>query len=781
MIVSDGASDDDIASGYAITGYQEERMRQLVDFRWDESYRTALIKERINLNNVKQNEPLVTDQYKQILGNEIKTVNPNVIVPLSELSFNFVAGLTGIYKFRGSVLPARSEFPPNTKVIPVLGLYPYLNQDPKMTFISRLDFSKVAKNIDNPIPFKDENVWIIKTAIELLNYIERGLKTCEFLVFDIETFYSIPTCISLCFNDDESATVPLLDNRISVSERGLMMKYTADLLASSTPKVNQNIKFDWKKLNRFKYYVNNIVGDTLLAASCLYCEFPKNLGFLTSIYTDMPYFKDEGKQFDPTIHNRDRLYLYCAKDSLATHRIYTQQQKELEETNTKYVYNKLIEILPIYKRMEERGILIDATARDRLTSKYETLFNIQVYKIRSLINNDEFNPLSSIQCGKLVYDELKCKAVQGVKRTKAGNPSTDEESLELVMWMGDNGTRIDEIIQTLINIRKVKKTLEYLETPLHMDGRLRCEFNLAGSENGRTTASTTTDSFFYFEHAKKNIAIKSLDLGRSFQTIAKHGFEIDGEEYGKELREIFVPSPGYCFVECDLSQAEARVDAVLAADYDFLPVFDGPIGIHRLTGSWIFNKAPEEIKKGTREYHEAKTARHAGERNMTEKRLMMMIHRPMRDCINILKLFHNKQPNIRGIFHEDVKKQLQTNKCLVAPNGRRRDFFGRFDKDQINEGISFLPQAIVTDYLKNGLERTFTNFNQAEPLSEAHDGFLAEVPIEIKETYAGEFKRNTEVEIDFETCSLKRDYRLRIPAEAEWSKDNWMNMEPLHI
>jgi len=782
MLIADGGSDEDITSGYAISGYQETVMARFckennINYQ-NSTYRTAFIKDRVNLVKPKENVKLINDEYKKILLEEIKTVDPNILVPLGEHSFAFLTNLTGITKFRGSLLPARPEINPHIKVIPALGIYPYLNQDFKMNFITRLDFGRVAKYLDDPKPWKDENVWICRTGEQLRNYLERQYSRAIFLVFDIETYVGIPTCISLCFDGKESVTVPFLDNSISLSERVLMIHLVAKLLASPIPKVNQNIKFDWKKLEKFGFYVQNVVGDTLLATSCLYCEFPKNLGFLTSIYTDMPYFKDEGKQFDPTLGNRDKLYLYCAKDSLATYRIYDQQLEELKETNTIGVYNKLIEILPLYKRMEEHGFLIDMEAREKLVAKYETLFNIQLYKIRNLIGNPSFNPLSSIQCQKLVYTDLGFKPVRGIKHTSTGNPGTDEESLELLVWMGDALEGSNEILRTIIHCRKIHKILEYLYTPLYLDNRLRCEFNLAGSENGRTTASSTTDNFIYFDKKGK---VKILDLGRSFQTIAKHGFEIDGEEYGKDLRDMFIPSRGYCLVECDLSQAEARVDAVLAADFEFLPIFDGPIGIHRLTGSWIFHKAPEEIKKGTREYHEAKTARHAGERAMTEIRLMMMIHQPFRDCKQILKIFHEKQPNIRNVFHEEIRSQLQKHKCLVAPNGRRRDFFGRYDKDQINEGISFLPQAIVTDYLKNGLHRTFTDCSFAIPLAEAHDGFLAEVPIGNQEAYAKEFEKNTVVDIDFSTCSLSRDYKLKIPMEAEWSDTNWNEMRRLQL
>ena len=38
---------------------------------------------------------------------------------------------------------------------------------------------------------------------------------------------------------------------------------------------------------------------------------------------------------------------------------------------------------------------------------------------------------------------------------------------------------------------------------------------------------------------------------------------------------MFVSSPRYYFVECDVSQAKARVDTRLASDFNILFVYDG--------------------------------------------------------------------------------------------------------------------------------------------------------------------------------------------------------------
>lgn len=797
FLLADGATDADLRSGYALTGDNERLLKILLSgtgLHLEELWRTLLIKDRINLSKPAANKNLLTDDYKRILLNEINTIKPNVIVPLSELSFNFLTGLSGIRKFRGSVLHPSGNlelFRSTIRILPILGPNPYLREDAKLEFISRLDFRKLPANLERTEPIVEiGKCWVAQTGEQLRQFFERHYTKClkenGYLVFDIETYANIPTCISFCFDGDESCCVPLLDYEIDVTQRAVMLSLALKLLRSPLRKVNQNIKFDWKKLARLGWEICNVAGDTMLAANCLYAEFPKNLGFLTSIYTDIPYFKDEGKEFDPAKYERNKLYIYNAKDSLATHKIYNKQQVELLEQGVQQVYSKLIEILPIYKEMEETGILVDDYQRRKLLSKYTCLFEIYSGKLELLCSR-RVNPLSAVEAGRLVYDELDWQVVRGVKHSKiSGKPSADEESLEILMWSSHPKVSSYEskaILRCIIDCRKLHKCIEFLSLPTYPDGRHRCEFNLAGAETGRTTAGQTTDYYLEVKDGK----VKLSNMGHSFQTIGKHGFVVDGEECGTDLKSIFIPSHGHNFVECDLSQAEARVDAVLACDFGMLEVFDGPVGIHRLTGSWVFGCKPEEIQKGlTAEgidrYHLAKMVRHAAERNMTSLRLLMMIQKEISFCDKILKIFHSRQPNIRGMFHRDVREQIQKDRVLIAPNGRRRDFFGRINEDTINEGISFLPQAIVTDYIKWPLAETISTCRDfIRPLSESHDSFLCEVESGREREYAAVFKRGVEQPVDFRSCSLSRDFKLTIPVETEWSQTNWQELRRLEL
>jgi hypothetical protein len=828
ILVADYARGEDLSTNYAISGYSRKLLEQFAkntDTDFNYLYTTLLIKDPLpanfgspedleaqlkgkapgrqkHLRKVRNTKATDIEQglqinrqlapaYGPLFKEEVKVLEPNLIVPLGEASFQYLTGLKNIRKFRGSILSPLDlfGFKENTKILPILGPYPYLFQDYKQKFISQLDFGKIPKWWhDGPTPDNTNRIWIAKTYQQLRNYVERSYRDCEektlekggYLVFDIETYMNIPTCISLCFDGQESCCIPWIDESIEPMQRALMLSYVAKVLDSPIPKVNQNIKFDVKTLERWGFRVTNIVGDTMLATSTLYCEFPKNVGFLTSIYTDIPYFKDEGKQFDPSRErSKDTFYLYNAKDSLATHQIFSKQLVEIKELGTTYVYNSLIKLLPIYRRMEDRGVKIDQEQRSKLIEKYESLYNLSTDYLRSLINRDDFNPLSSLQANHLIFTELEFAKIKGVK-------GTDEESLNLLLCFSRAREENKTILRELINCRKIHKVLEVLYLDIYPDGRFRWEANLAGTVTGRTSFSQTTDYFIKEVRSPSGKQkIKKVNLGHSGQTIGKHGFYIDGQLLGTDIRSMFVPSSGYSFVEIDLSGAEARVDRVLANNLD-LTVFDKP-GIHKLTGSWIFNKPPDEIKKGTHEYHISKTVRHAGERRMGPNRLFSMIQNDglgltlqFSDCKNILDTFHKNDPEIRRTFHKSIEDAIKQTRSLVCPNGRRQDFFNRIDYDTINEGISFLPQAIVSDQTKFSFIETFETCPWAHLLVEAHDGSLAEVPKGREEEYASIYKANIEKPIDFRQGSIVRDYLLSIPAEVSVG-ETWDSLEALEV
>jgi hypothetical protein len=153
----------------------------------------------------------------------------------------------------------------------------------------------------------------------------------------------------------------------------------------------------------------------------------------------------------------------------------------------------------------------------------------------------------------------------------------------------------------------------------------------------------------------------------------------------------------------------------------------------------------------------------------------------MKECERILKVFHSYQPEIRGVFHKAISAFVTgADHTLIAPNGRRYTFFDRPDHKAINKGISFIPQAIVSDQTKfEGILPMSKDHEWARLLTEQHDGVLYEVPIGREEEHGFAYKKSVEKKIDFRTCSLSRDFELLIPAEISVSVENWEKLREI--
>lgn len=827
---------DDLASNSALSGNLGSTLETFLreqSLTLRNVYRSLYIREPLEysgFNSVKLRIALSKVPikfYESLLLEELKEVNPNIIVPLDDVALSAVypkildqtkprGRKHWVYCYRGSILPLRLDFQQHfnhpIKIIPTIGPQ-LLNIDWTARAFASIDFKRIVDNRYNNSPITDPTLrWVVKSSYELSTYLNRSFYSDpppKFLVFDIETYGGLLTCISFSFDGREGVSVPLTTQRLPTSEVTLLWMLVAKVLSSKIPKINQNIKYDWTILERHGFNVENVTGDTMLATSLLYPELPKGLDFLTSVYTVIPYYKDEGKVFDPKRAPFDQLYLYNAQDSIATHQVHSAQLTELEETGMLDLYEKeIVPLIPIYKSIDNTGIKVDETQKRVLLNKYTTLYHNSLEVLRQLTGVKDFNPKSYLHVGKFIYEELKFpKRIKNDPETGKSSYRTDKETLDDLIINYSDASKFGDLGRTILNriiiCRKLSKIIEYIKTPIHPDGRWRGTSNLAGTETGRTTSSKSLDEILEIEHYEtpkrheSRTRLVQRRLGRSLQTITKHGFVVDEDIFedfedhtiAKDLRSMFVPDRGYAFVEVDGSGAEARVVALLCNDLEFLESFDQKPKIHARTAGMIFGVDPFTITKesptipilGIPFYDLGKRIRHAGNYNMGAGRLSQMTHLPMRDCDLLLAKFHNGNPKIRQIFHHTVIEQIRKHRVLQTPFGRRRDFFGRLDESIYKEAIAYIPQSTVSDLTKFSLRRILQDFPSAIFLTEQHDGLLSLVRTDRIYEYAEIASRIMSRPISYREGTFYRDYDLSIPAEVSFSTTNWMQMEDLHL
>jgi DNA polymerase I-like protein with 3'-5' exonuclease and polymerase domains len=243
------------------------------------------------------------------------------------------------------------------------------------------------------------------------------------------------------------------------------------------------------------------------------------------------------------------------------------------------------------------------------------------------------------------------------------------------------------------------------------------------------------------------------------------------------------------FVQADSSQAEARIVFLLANDEQALKDIDDH-DYHALTASWFFGGSEFDYSKKVLGYEHpirfaGKTLRHAGhlgagkaraatELNTQARKYKIPITITQGDADKALKIFHNKQPKIQGIFQNGIVEALRKSRTLVAPVpwgfdvdfGGRRTFFERFGDELFRMAFSYIPQRGVSDNTKAAGIRILSIIEDIKIIMESHDALLFSFDDRYLDDYCPIIKREMERPLNFENCSLPRRM-LKIPCDVE--------------
>lgn len=796
VIVGEAPGRDEEASGIPFCGASGrllDKWLSEVGIRRSDCYVTNVVKYRPPNNNLKKLSEIGHSIEEGIpqLWQEIGEINPNVVLALGNLSLKALTGkgtgFSGILNYRGSILPSLNL---DSKVVATIhpaaflhdageskGAMKYWMRHIVKFDLIRLQEQSLFKKYSPPV----RNLEIAKNHISLGRFFDQ-YKDKTLVSVDIETLYGIPICIGFAFNEWHAISVPLMDimswqnlEGISYPELALMWQMIAQFLARPDIKViGQNFKFDHSKLEGVcGIRIANVYCDIMMLAHAIHCELLKSQGFLASIYTEEPYYKDEGKEFNWKKDKIDRLLLYNGKDCCVAFELYLRLMEAGRDLVIpgfpnwldEFFFGHQMKLHTMYKDMEDVGLRIDNEKREELIQEYAERIKIAQFELDEIATwevNVNSNGLRG-QVALLLYKQF------GLAQRK---DVTDDTLVALEANVAKHPThkRAIELILLIRKLRKAKGT--YFEAKPDYDGRMRTNVRICGTETGRSSNSILKPP------------IRPTKVGLAFQTMTKHG------EIGTELRSYFIADPGYSFVEIDLSQAEARIVALLSRNDKTLKMFEDKIDIHRLTASWVFSMSTEKITPELR--FVGKTCRHAGNYDIQKRRLMHIVNTDAKKFhINIsisewkagqiLEKFHLFDPSIRGVFQKEVREALESNGCqLVTPFGRYRKFFDRWGDDLFREAYAQIPQATVPDHLRRAGFRALERFTKDGMVSkfiggktpfaiEAHDAFLGIVPDEYVDTYIGIMTEEMNKPIDFSRCTLSRGF-LTIPSEAKVGK-----------
>lgn len=824
MIVGDYARKADEGSKQALSGFYNRKLDdnlKAVDYGVDKCYLTCFVKlyiKGLGSGNWKYDEKLLKQMYEEYqlderfflhqMVEEINQIQPLVVVVMGEYALRALTGKQGIGKWRGSVLSFTPEIQhylhnPNIRIVASLHIADIQTDETNIHLI-RFDFKKAIELLYNPTkPTDSYEVTIFKNSGELIRWIDQYDKPKE-MATDIETRFGFITCAGISFDGYRGGCIPLIgDPNVDVLEKCRMAYVLSKMLADrNIGKGNQNINYDKRIYERFGFHVTPVVWDTMLASNVIATEFPKRLGFLTSIYTDLSYYKDDGRQEQGKNFNYEQYYTYNAKDAISAYQIWQKQKADLIELDLLDFFEKFImPLFDIYFSMEHIGWKIDLSKRNELAAKYETFYNIKYIELTT-ITEKPINLDSPLQIGTFMLENgFPCI----MHRTDGGKQSVSTGLNELKKMKTYDPHKYKDakipyeqclrFIDLVLLLRRIDKVIQYVQVGIHPQGRVFTSCNLAGTGNGRTSGSQTPDQAPYWHRDKKGeLGLKMKDLGQSFQTVTKHGFIIEGEEdlddigetIGKDLREMYVPDSDYIIIECDGSQAEARVVDVLSEDWEGLAEY-GKIDKHCKVASLIYTEytyedivrlaKKEKTEQGLYMRFIGKKGKHANNLGVGEYVLSLTANIPIGEARKILVKLDKAYPNTKLVFHAGVENAIRETRLLYNSFGRKRFFYKKIDPHYLKVGYSWIPQSTISDNTKRAMliADSHPKFDRSKMhfIAENHDSVTALVKRGVAHLYCHIIKKAMETPIDMRKCVLPRDIQLKIPAEFSVGRKNW--------
>ena len=760
VMVGEAPGENEERTGLPFTGGAGEVLNNLLD-------RAGIFRNEVFITNICHVRPKGNDfswflrppnmvhlaQGLLQLKEDISEIQPNLIVALGAYPLKVLTGKTGIEKWRGSVI--ESTLVPGIKVLATVHPAAILRKW-EFKAVAAFDLARAREQAQFPEIVRTPRDFILNPPPQDLPALYEELYRAPILGADIECTIDSGgvwrlSCVGFAPDERRAVVVPASghDN----------MAFIRGLLGSPSHKVFQNGLFDYTVLLQNGISVQGygclddeakpMGWDTMLAHHALYTEcasgedevsrltrkgpkkdsaaIQKGLSFLTSIYTDIPFYKDDSKISAET-GDMELFWTYNARDCVSMMEVMKKQLPELHEFNTYDTFQREMRLLMPVHAATSRGIRIDFEVRERLRTKYET----EIENLQAFLNAGAGKPVnvkSTPDMRWLLYDKLGLPKRYARKTSsrnpdKPRSPSADKDAINYLAERYPN-----PVLGAILHIRERRDLIERsLNVANDADGRIRCSFDITGTRTGRLASRASL-----------------FGSGTNLQNQTE------------KVREMYIPDPGYAFISRDYKQAEVWVVAYLADEKSLIELLNDPTrDVHRENAGRIFGKPLEEITEEER--YLAKRGVHAADYGMQENLFVIVVNNEYDDtgvrltlpqARRILEAYFLLYPGIKARYWKDVENELRSTRTLVNAFGRKRIFFARWDSSGklLRDAYSFKPQSSVGDLGGMAFANCYWNIEVARPdlgaqlLLNVHDSVLMQAPIEHVEEVAAEMER----------------------------------------
>ena len=697
--------------------------------------------------------------WQELLRREIAKYPPTVLVAAGDEALFSTTGLRGISKWRGSIL--QSTISQAIKVVPIMHPSWIMKMNWEWYYIGIKDLKKVKLLSEGADLSEPEPIFTIGPSFgEANEFLARiaHFNTFEWNI-DIETRGDTITCFALSTDKypDQAICIPIQTTQgpywSEAEERHLWMMLQQAFKLNPYC-LNQNLCYDIDYfLDPYRIEPSGFSFDPMLAMKLCYPELDKGLDFTTSIYTNIPYYKDEGKTWKKKTPDRD-VWIYNCKDVWATPKVAKAIKKDLTEQGLLDTYYKRVhQFLPIALEMQRNRLKVNQEWHGKLAK----VLSDEREKVHQQLASElggkyaSLNVKSSPQIQQILYEDLRLP----VKHKRGtGKVTTEENILKELRASVARDSHPYRVINSIIAERHLRtRESNYIKVPLDPDGHWPFQILINNDKTGRW-------------ESKKSPKWRGCKAGH----------------IPKVMRLMFEPPEGRLFVQRDLSQAEVRYVGAEARCLFLINTFkayDAGHGdkIHKVVAARLWNTKP---KQDSIEYDAAKSIVHAYDYMMGYKRLATEANLELSEAERAYKTYGSDVPEIPR-WWQRIKDEATRLGHLTTPTGRIRQCFaacamvantGQLADEIWRDLVSWKPQSTIPDILNEGLYKTWEELEWVLFHQQGHDSHLDSIPPGRLTEYAA----RTEVYHRI-TILVDKGVELTIPSELSWGY-LWGAMKP---
>lgn len=463
----------------------------------------------------------------------VSEVKPEWVVLMGRIPLEYIGKKYGIENWRGSVIERDG-----TKFFATLHPASVLYNGPLYSLIS-FDFQRLERYVREGYKRPYHNFTFDPKGIELEECLQE-IETCKRVTVDLEGVKGTTHIRCAGFGLSKSRAICIVNHHYGMD----LVFYQSIRRILENPnieKVFQNgFGYDVPVLKLNDIIVEGYVFDTMIAAHVLEPEMPYGLGFLTSIYTDEPYYKDKGKSAIPDDEEKawsdkvenEVLWDYNCCDCITDFEIAEKQELELTKRRLWDTYNYKHSLIPLSYTLSETGMLIDEERRQFLKA---------LVKEKRIYYQELLNAVAGFRVNVKSTPDGKKLFLEKYKLPERRNPRTKQITLDedaIVYYLN--------IVQEKINSLKTPSVIEeweyklvackcvllirgyrqlesnYLNIEISADGRARSVYNFsAATETGRGSCHK------YFDGS-----------GNNAQTWPRERIEVSEEDYKRIMEKV---------------------------------------------------------------------------------------------------------------------------------------------------------------------------------------------------------------------------------------------------